>query len=398
MRIIYVKYLQILKGESGMKAMGAFGLSFIIAMSTLAYTETKAEEDNTRNKYSLAEEGTDLLRKTDINLDMIIDIKDLSIVAKSYNKKAKLADINEDSLVDIYDITLVAKNMDKSYEEEAHIQSAGSVNFRKGPGEKEAIIYPLENGTALTIIGKSDDWYKVRYKDKVGFVAAQFVMPDIAQRGFDTYTSLSLSQYQQFKKDGYSFVARYYSAKDQAKKLTKEEAQAASQAGLRLVAIYQDYNNKAEYFNYEYGVAQSTEAIKQAIEVGQSFSVAGKPSVIYFAVDESNVGDIPLSNIEEYFRGIKDTMDKFSADDPEKRRWDIGVYGNYRVVKFLQEKMGTDLYIWQTSMGTGQANYFSKYFNYNIYQNLHEVNRNGVRIDENYSNVRGDLGAFTVSY
>ncbi|NLZ48531.1 MAG: hypothetical protein GX895_07040 [Clostridiales bacterium] len=60
--------------------------------------------------------------------------------------------------------------------------------------------------------------------------------------------------------------------------------------------------------------------------------------------------------------------------------------------------MGTDLYIWQTSMGTGQANYFSKYFNYNIYQNLHEVNRNGVRIDENYSNVRGDLGAFTVSY
>lgn len=377
--------------------MRIFGLSFIIAISALAYTETKAEEPNTNNKYSLTEEETALLRKTDLNLDMLIDMKDLSLVAKSYNKKDKVADINKDSIVDIYDLTMISKNMDKFYEEGAHIQSAGSVNFRKAPGEYEAIFYKLENGEAVTITGKSDDWYQVRHKDKVGYVAAQFVVPDIAPRGFDTYGALSLSQYQQFKSEGYSFVARYYSTTDSAKKLTKEEAQAASQAGLQLVAVYQDYNNKSEVFNYKYGVAQCTEAIKQAIEVGQPPSVEGKPSAIYFAVDEKNVGDIPLESIEEYFKGVKDAMDRFSQSDTAKRSWDIGVYGNYKVVKHLQEKMGTDLYVWQTSMGSGQANYFSKYFNYNIYQNLHEANRNGVSIDENYANVRGDFGGFTVS-
>jgi len=381
-----------------MKAMRIFGLSLVITISALAYTETRAEVVNIDNEYTQTEEETEFLRKTDLNLDMSIDMKDLALAAKSYNKKDKLADINKDFLVDVYDLTFISRNMDKFYEEGGHIQSGGSVNFRNGPGEREPIFYTLENGEALTIIGKSDDWYQVRHNDKVGYVASQFVVPDLAQRGFDTYGSLPLNQYEQFKRDGYSFVARYYSTTDSAKRLTREEAQAASQAGLQLVAVYQDYNNKAELFNYEYGVAQSTEAIKQAIEVGQPPSVEGKPSAIYFAVDERNVGDIPLENIEEYFRGIKDTMDKFSANDPAQRRWDIGVYGDYRIVKHLQEKLGSELYVWQTSMGTGQPNYYSKYFNYNIYQNLHEINRNGISIDENYSNVRGDFGGFTVDY
>lgn len=380
-----------------MKGTKFFALSLIIAVSALVYTETRAEVVNTGNSYSLTEEETELIRKTDLNLDMVIDMKDLAIAAKSYNKKDKISDINKDSLVDIYDLTLLSKNMDKSYEEKAHIQSAGNVNFRKGPGENEPIYYTLENGEALTITGKSDDWYKVRHKDKVGYVAAQFVVPDIVQKGFDIYGALTFNQYQQFKNDGYSFVARYYSTTDPAKRLTKEEAQTVTEAGLKLVAVYQDYNNKAELFNYEYGVFQCNEAIKQAIEVGQPPSVEGKPSAIYFAVDEINVGDIPLSNIEKYFKGIKDTMNRFTENDPEKRKWDIGIYGNYRLVKLLQEKLGTDLYVWQTSMGTGQPNYYSKYFNYNIYQNLHEVNRNGISIDENYGNVRGDIGGFTVS-
>ncbi|HCW04226.1 MAG TPA: hypothetical protein DGK91_06690 [Clostridium sp.] len=382
-----------------MKLIRVFGLSFIIAISALAYTETKAEvvKVNTSNKYSLTEEETNLLRKTDLNLDMIIDMEDLAIASEAYNTRDKLANVNDEPIVDIYDLTLISKNMDKAYEESGYIQSAGSVNFRKGPGEKEAVLYTLDKGTSLTIIGKSDHWYKVRHKDNEGYVAAQFVVADIAKKGFDTYGALSLSQYQQFKEDGYSFVARYYSTTDSAKNLTKDEAQAASEAGLELLAVYQDYNNKADLFNYEYGVTQATEAIKQAIEVGQPPSVEGKGSAIYFAVDEKNVGDIPLANIEEYFKGIKDTMDKFTGNDPDKRRWDIGVYGNYRVVKYLQEKMGSDLYLWQTSMGKGQENYFSKYFNYDIYQNLHEVYRNGVFIDENYTNVKGDFGAFTLS-
>jgi hypothetical protein len=229
----------------------------------------------------------------------------------------------------------------------------------------------------------------------MGYVAAQFVVPDKVMRGFDCYYPLSLNQYQQFKAEGYSFVARYYSTVDPAKKLTKQEVQDASSAGLQLVAVYQDYNNKPELFNYEYGVLQCTNAVKQAIEVGQPAS-AGKPSTIYFAVDEKNTGDTPLNKIEEYFKGIMDTMDKLQAEDPENRRWDIGVYGNYRIVKHLKENVNPNIYVWQTSMGPGQENNFSKYYNYNIYQNLHEVIRFNVKIDENYSNVSGNIGGFVV--
>ena len=127
-----------------MKLIRVFGLSFIIAISALAYTETKAEvvKVNTSNKYSLTEEETNLLRKTDLNLDMIIDMEDLAIASEAYNTRDKLANVNDEPIVDIYDLTLISKNMDKAYEESGYIQSAGSVNFRKGPGEKKLYSIP----------------------------------------------------------------------------------------------------------------------------------------------------------------------------------------------------------------------------------------------------------------
>jgi putative cell wall-binding protein/uncharacterized protein YgiM (DUF1202 family) len=311
------------------------------------------------------------------------------------NKTSKLTALGGENVVSTATVDKLLAQAANTYEEAAKIQSSGIANFRKYPGVDQPVLKELNNGSAVTIIGKTDQWYKVRYNGETGYVAAQFVVPDKALRGFDCYYPLSLSQYEQFKPEGYSFVARYYSTEDPLKKLTKQEAQAASRAGLQLVAVYQDYNNKPELFNYEYGVSQCTKAIEQAIDVGQPAS-GSKASTIYFAVDEKNTGDIPLNQIEEYFKGIIDTMEKFQAGDSEKRRWDIGVYGNYRIVKHIKEKVSPDIYVWQTSMGTGQENYFSKYYNYNIYQNLHEINRAGVKIDENYSNVNGEIGGFTV--
>lgn len=312
------------------------------------------------------------------------------------NKISKLTVLGGEGVVSTATVSKLLTQAVEAYEEAAHIQSGGITNFRKYPGINQPVLSELKNGTPVTIIGKTDHWYRVRYNGMIGYIAAQFVVPDNSQRGFDCYYPLSLSRYQQFKAEGYSFVARYYSTVDPAKKLTKQEAQDASNAGLQVVAVYQDYNNKAELFNYEYGVAQCTSAIEQAIEAGQPAS-SDKASTIYFAVDEKNTGDISLNQVEEYFKGITDTMDKFQAEDPEKRRWDIGVYGNYRIVKHIKENVNSGIYVWQTSMGTGQQNYFSKYFDYNIYQNLHEVNRFDVEIDENYSNVTGDIGGFTVN-
>ncbi|WP_163215931.1 cell wall-binding repeat-containing protein [Clostridium thermarum] len=311
------------------------------------------------------------------------------------NNTSNLIALGGESVVQPKTLDKLMTQVSGVYEEGAHIQSSGPVNLRRYPRTDQPVLDEMNNGTAVTIIGKTDHWYKVRYNGETGYIAAQFVVPDSALRGFDCYYPLSLSQYEQFKAEGYSFAARYYSTEDPLKKLTKEEAQAASAAGLQIVAVYQDYNNKAELFNYQYGVLQCTKAIEQAIEVGQPAS-GEKPSTIYFAVDEKNTGDIPLNKVEEYFKGIMDTMEKFQAADPEKRRWDIGVYGNYRIVKHVKENVNPDIYVWQTSMGTGQEDYFSKYYKYNIYQNLHEVNHGSIQIDENYSNVGGDMGGFII--
>jgi uncharacterized protein YgiM (DUF1202 family) len=389
-----------------MKRLFILSLVAVLGINSFYYTKSKAADivkdtANTTNGTALGISGgvdpTDSLIKADLNKDMTIDIKDLVTAAQSYNKSDRTSDINGDLIVDIYDLTLISKNQGKSYEEQGHIQSGGDINFRQGPGTDQQLISKLSNGTQVTIIGKTDDWYNVLCNGITGYVAAQFVMPDRALKGFDCYGPLSLTQYQQFKTEGYSFVARYYSSVDKAKLLTKQEAQDAVNAGLQIVAIYQDYNNKAELFNYDYGVSQCTNAIQQAIAVGQPASSSGKPSTIYFAVEEASPGTIPLSQVEQYFRGIKDTMDKFQTEDSAQRRWDIGVYGDYDIVKYVKENVNSNIFVWQTSLGTGQLKYFWKYFNFNIYQNLHDIYDAGIKVDVNYSNDIGDIGGFTVN-
>lgn len=53
--------------------------------------------------------------------------------------------------------------------------NAGSANFRKGPGLDYKIIAELKEGTTFTVVGKSGDWYKVKYDGEYGFIKAEFV-------------------------------------------------------------------------------------------------------------------------------------------------------------------------------------------------------------------------------
>lgn len=391
-----------------MKRLFILSLAAILATNTVFYTKSKAD---TVKKTEIPPGGaasitisdadvTSSLIKTDTNKDMKIDMMDLVMAARSYKKSDRIYDINNDSIVDIYDLTAIAKNEGKSYEEQAHIQSSGTVNFRQGPGTDQP-TFPaqptLNNRTPIKIIGKTDDWYNVVYNGLTGYVAAQFVVPDRALMGFDCYSQLSLNQYQQFKTEGYSFVVRYYSSIDSNKVLTKNEAQYAADAGLQLVTVYQDYNNKPEYFNYNYGVSQCNSAIEQSINAGQPATSSNKPSTIYFAVEEASPGNILLSQVQDYFKGIMDTMNKFQTEDPDKRRWDIGIYGDYDIVKYVKENVNPNIFVWQTSLGQGQTKYFWKYSNFNIYQNLHNITKAGINIDINYSNDIGEIGGFTVN-
>ncbi len=60
-------------------------------------------------------------------------------------------------------------------EKKAAYLNAKSANFRKGPGLDYKIIEELKEGTAFTVVGKSGDWYKVKYNGEYGFIKAEFV-------------------------------------------------------------------------------------------------------------------------------------------------------------------------------------------------------------------------------
>src|SRR5436309_15758606 len=80
---------------------------------------------------------------------------------------------------------------------------------------------------------------------------------------------------------GFSFVARYYrSRKSKLNRLTPEEAQTISGAGLNLVAVFEYAGTKAAYFTAAQGALDVEDALQQAAVVAQPEGRA-----IYFAVD-----------------------------------------------------------------------------------------------------------------
>lgn len=51
-----------------------------------------------------------------------------------------------------------------------------SLNFRQGPGTNQKVIARLANGTKVTVISKTDSWYKVKLSDgKVGYVYSSYL-------------------------------------------------------------------------------------------------------------------------------------------------------------------------------------------------------------------------------
>lgn len=63
----------------------------------------------------------------------------------------------------------------KDLEKKAAYLNAGSANFRKGPGLDYKIIEELKYGAKFTVVGKSGDWFKVKYDGTYGFILAEFV-------------------------------------------------------------------------------------------------------------------------------------------------------------------------------------------------------------------------------
>ncbi len=186
---------------------------------------------------------------------------------------------------------------------------------------------------------------------------------------------------------GVEFVGRYYSSVDASKIVSKAEAQALCQQGIKLFAVYEDYGNANQTnLTVAEGQAHAQAAKAQAQAIGQP---AG--SVIYFALEGLPNGykaaDLP--GIRTYFNAVIGVL---GAD------YKAGVYGDGVVCKTLLDE-GLTSHTWLaqaawTFEGT-QAFYASKRWNLaQIIGNLPMKPWRGLSIDINEG--LGDIGAFSV--
>ncbi|WP_445621894.1 glycoside hydrolase domain-containing protein [Lacticaseibacillus paracasei] len=164
---------------------------------------------------------------------------------------------------------------------------------------------------------------------------------------FDTATQLSAAQAKQLKQFDFSIVARYLTgsvgagAAERDKYLTSTELANLTEAGLKVVPIYEDGGYELDYFSLQQGIHDGFVASSTAAKLG--FPAA---TTIYFAVDvDVQSGDID-GTIIPYFRGISQAMNNSI--------FKIGIYGTRNVCNRVTAASGTNiLYSYVADMSYG---------------------------------------------
>jgi hypothetical protein len=181
---------------------------------------------------------------------------------------------------------------------------------------------------------------------------------------------------------GLDFIARYYrDPQSRWPTLSAAEARALSQAGLKIVAVWEWHSGKPEYFSHATGFYDGISAYRQALLIGQP---AG--SAIYFAVD-FNARDPQIQGpVAQYFRGIHAALASVGGES----RYRIGVYGSGVVCAYLKQAHLVQ-YAWLTSASSWTG---ADYPNWNIRQ-LPRLPT--LSFDHDANEARGEFGAFQVA-
>lgn len=139
--------------------------------------------------------------------------------------------------------------------------------------------------------------------------------------GIDTATRLTAKTAKAVKESGYEFVGRYLVPPQiyTRKSLTAEEARIITDAGLRLLTVWETSASRAKK-----GASAGTEDGKKALQCAHDIHMPTN-GIIYFAVDfEARNGD--MIAIQEYLRAASEATDVYK----------IGVYGSYNVVENIR--------------------------------------------------------------
>lgn len=185
-------------------------------------------------------------------------------------------------------------------------------------------------------------------------------------------------------KKGYKAVGRYYSFSEW-KRLQRSEAQQLISAGLAVITVYEDSNDKPSAFTEAVGKQQAQEALHQA----QTVISQPEGSGIYFAVDYDASHYDYVHYITPYLQAIKAEFK--AAGNPYK----IGIYASGLICENAL-KDGLVDFTW-LSQSEGFRNYqeFRDSKQWNILQGS-MVKISGTEFDSNTINLsNGDFGGFT---
>lgn len=193
--------------------------------------------------------------------------------------------------------------------------------------------------------------------------------------GVDSSSACTSSSISCLQSSGITFVGRYYSrtTKIAGKKLTASEAQLITQAGLQLVAVYEDGPTSYSYFSAQRGADDAAGAAQQAASIGQPVG-----SAIYFTVDYDASDDEIAGNITAYFNAIAGSLGDY----------EVGVYGSGSVCSAILAA-GLAKYAW-LAQSTGWSG-FSEFTDWSIKQGP-EQSVCGLNSDTD--DAHGDFGAF----
>jgi hypothetical protein len=182
---------------------------------------------------------------------------------------------------------------------------------------------------------------------------------------------------------GINFAARYYS-NSAAKTLTSSEARSLSQAGISIVAVFENFNNSLDRFSAAIGSQHAAKALQLAAAIGQPPGTA-----IYFAVDFNPAQADVEGPVTDYFSAVRDA---FAAAAVE---YLIGVYGSGLACRLIRDA-GLAKFTW-LSQSTGFFEYSAFRAQADIVQLAPQrVAFGGLQIDDNIAQ-NAEFGAFLVA-
>lgn len=196
--------------------------------------------------------------------------------------------------------------------------------------------------------------------------------------GVDSSSACTSTSISCLQNEGMSFVGRYYSRTTQipGKKITADEAALISDAGLQIVAVYEDGPTSSSYFSASRGTADANGALEQAEAIRQP-----EGSAIYFTVDYDAAASDISGNITAYFAAINTVLDGI---------YEVGVYGSGAVCSAITEA-GLATLAW-LAQSTGWSGY-SQFTDWSIKQGP-EQSICGLNSDSDIAH--GEFGAFSV--